>query len=129
MHAFVPEAAQLLPRYVKAESGKSNHRAQLLVAIAEARWVGNTLLIIKLDRLSRSVGFIFTPRDAGVHFFCCEISDVNTLTVSLFVVPVQYEHKIISRRTKDAFTVRKDVKLGSSANLIDAARANGRAAM
>jgi hypothetical protein len=34
----------------------------------------------KLDRLSRNAGFIFTLRDAGVEFGCCNTPDANTLT-------------------------------------------------
>ena len=56
---------QLLSEYIEVESGKNNHRPQLLAAIAEARQVGATLLIVKVDRLSRNAGFIFTLRDAG----------------------------------------------------------------
>ena len=88
VRAFVPDPAQILPEYVEVESGKNNHRPQLLAAIAEARRVGATLLIAKLDRLSRNVGFIFTLRDAGVDLVFCNMHDANTSTVGLFVVLV-----------------------------------------
>jgi DNA invertase Pin-like site-specific DNA recombinase len=65
VQAYVADAAQLLPGYVEIESEKKNYRPQLLAAIAEARRVGATLLIAKLDRLSRNAGFIFTLRDSG----------------------------------------------------------------
>ena len=85
---FLPAEALLLPEYIEVESGKNNHRPQLLAAIAEARRVGATLLIAKLDRLSRNVGFIFTLRDAGVDLVFCNMHDANTSTVGLFVVLV-----------------------------------------
>ena len=131
MRAFVPDPAQLLPEYVEVESGKNNHRPQLLAAIAEARRVGATLLIAKLDRLSRNAGFIFTLRDAGVDFVCCDMPDANTLTVGLFAVLAQHERETISRRTKNALKAKKarGAKLGTPANLTDAARAMGRAMM
>jgi DNA invertase Pin-like site-specific DNA recombinase len=102
-----------------------------LAAIAEARRVGATLLIAKLDRLSRNAGFVFALRDSGVDFVCCDMPDANTLTVGLFAVLAQHERETISRRTKDALTAKKarGAKLGTPANLTDAARANGRAAM
>ncbi|RZJ85883.1 MAG: recombinase family protein [Hymenobacter sp.] len=56
---FVADPAQLLGEFVEIESGKKNQRPQLLVAIAAAR---ATLLIAKLDRLSRNAGFIFALR-------------------------------------------------------------------
>ena len=127
----MPNAAQLLLEYVEVESGKNNHLPQLLAAIAEARRVGATLLIAKLDRLSRNAGFIFTLRDAGVDFVCCDMSDANTVTVGLFAVLAQHERETISRRTKDALQAKKarGAQLGTPTNLTDAARANGRAAM
>ncbi|MEJ7662605.1 MAG: recombinase family protein [Hymenobacter sp.] len=56
-----------------------------------ARQAGGVLLIAKLDRLSRNAGFIFTLRDAGVEFVCCDMPDANTLTVGLFAVLAQHE--------------------------------------
>ena len=86
VRAFVPDVAQLGNEFVEVESGKKNQRPQLLAAIAEARRVGATLLIAKLDRLSRNAGFIFALRDSGVDFVCCDMPDANTLTVGLFAV-------------------------------------------
>ena len=89
------------------------------------------LSIAKLDRLSRNAGFIFTLRDAGVNFVCCDMPDANTLTVGLFAVLAQHERETISCRTKDALTVKKarGGVLGTPANLTDAHRATARAAM
>ena len=131
VRAFVPDPAQLLPEYVEVESGKNNHRPQLLAAIAEARRVGATLLIAKLDRLSQNAGFIFTLRDAGVDFVCCDMPDANTLTVGLFAVLAQHERETISRRTKDALTAKKarGARLGTPTNLTNAARTTGREVM
>jgi DNA invertase Pin-like site-specific DNA recombinase len=82
--AFVADPAQLLGEFVEIESGTKNQRPQLLAAIAAARAAGATLLIAKLDRLSRNAGFIFALRDSGVDFVCCDMPDANTLTVGLF---------------------------------------------
>jgi DNA invertase Pin-like site-specific DNA recombinase len=95
----------------------------LLAAIAAARAVGATLLIAKLDRLSRNAGFIFALRDSGVAFVCCDMPDANTLTVGLFAVIAQHEREIISKRTIDALTAKKarGAVLGSPANMTLAA--------
>lgn len=121
--AFVADSAQLLPEFVELESGKKNQRPQLLAAIAEARRIGATLLIAKLDRLSRNAGFIFALRDSGVAFTCCDMPDANTLTVGLFAVIAQHERETISQRTKDALAAKKarGAQLGSPANLTPAA--------
>jgi DNA invertase Pin-like site-specific DNA recombinase len=128
VRAFVADPSQLLGEFVEIESGKKNHRPQLLAAIAAARAVGGTLLIAKLDRLSRNAGFIFALRDSGVTFVCCDMPDANTLTVGLFAVIAQHERETISKRTKDALTAKKarGAVLGTPANLTAAAIAKSR---
>jgi DNA invertase Pin-like site-specific DNA recombinase len=124
VRAFVQHPTQLLKEFVEVESGKKNQRPQLLAAMAEARRVGSTLLIAKLDRLSRNASFILALRDSGVDFVCCDMPDANTLTVGLFAVLAQHERETISKRTKDALTAKKarGAQLGTPANLTDAAR-------
>lgn len=131
VRAYVPDPAQLGTEFVEIESGKKNHRPQLLAAIAEARRTGATLLIAKLDRLSRNAGFIFALRDSGVDFVCCDMPDANTLTVGLFAVIAQHERETISKRTKDALAAKKarGARLGSPANFTPAVIAQGQAAM
>lgn len=131
VRAFVPDVAQLETEFVEIESGKKNQRPQLLAAIAEARRKGTTLLIAKLDRLSRNAGFIFALRDSGVDFVCCDMPDANTLTVGLFAVIAQHERETISKRTKDALSAKKarGTQLGTPANFTPAVIAQGQATM
>ncbi|WP_303312708.1 recombinase family protein [Hymenobacter sp. BT730] len=119
VHAFAPLPGQLLPEFVEVESGKRNQRPQLAAAIEAARRLGATLLIAKLDRLSRNAGFIFALRDSGVSFVCCDMPDANTLTVGLFAVIAQHERETISKRTKEALAAKKarGATLGTPANL------------
>lgn len=121
---------RLGPEFVEVESGKRNQRPQLAAAMAEARRVGATLLIAKLDRLSRNAGFIFALRDSGVDFVCCDMPDANTLTVGLFAVIAQHERETISKRTRDALTAKKarGFQLGTPANLTGEAIAKGKQA-
>ena len=85
--------------------------------------MGATLLIAKLDRLSRNAGFIFALRDSGVAFVCCDMPDANTLTVGLFAVIAQHEREMISKRTIDALTAKKarGAVLGTPTNMTPAA--------
>jgi len=131
VRAFVPDAAQLETEFVEIESGKKNQRPQLLAAIAEARRTGTTLLIAKLDRLSRNAGFIFALRDSGVDFVCCDMPDANTLTVGLFAVIAQHERETISKRTKDALRAKKarGAQLGTPANFTPTVIAQGQVTM
>jgi len=131
VRAFVADPAQLLTEYVEIESGKKSQRPQLLAAMAEARRVGSTLLIAKLDRLSRNASFILALRDAGVDFVCCDMPDANTLTVGLFAVLAQHERETISKRTKDALAAKKarGFQLGSPQNMTPAITQQGLATM
>jgi len=129
VRAFVPDPGQIVAEFVEVESGKRNHRPQLLAAITAARQHGATLLIAKLDRLSRNAGFIFALRDSGVEFACCDMPDANTLTVGLFAVIAQHERETISKRTKDALQAKKarGAVLGTPANMTKEAIAKSRA--
>jgi DNA invertase Pin-like site-specific DNA recombinase len=121
------KGAPLLGEYVEVESGKKNQRPKLAAAIATAKAAGATLVIAKLDRLSRNAGFIFALRDSGVDFVCCDIPDANTLTVGIFAVIAQHERETISKRTKDALQAKKakGEKLGTPQNLTEAVRIQG----
>ena len=118
-HAFVHDTAQVVEQYIEVESGKKNLRPQLQAAISSSQRLGATLLIAKLDRLSRNAGFIFALRDAGVDFVCCDMPDANTLTVGLFAVIAQHEREATSIRTTQALAAKKarGAKLGSPENL------------
>jgi DNA invertase Pin-like site-specific DNA recombinase len=125
---FVADVSQLVGEFVEVESGKKNQRPQLAAAIALAKGKGATLLIAKLDRLSRNAGFIFQLRDAGVDFVCCDMPDANTLTVGIFAVLAQHERETISKRTKDALAAKlvQGAQLGTPANLTPAVMQKGR---
>jgi len=122
------QAAHLVGEFVEVESGKKNERPQLQAAITLAKARGATLIIAKLDRLSRNVGFIFQLRDAGVDFVCCDMPNANTLTVGIFAVLAQHERELISQRTKAALAAKlaQGAQLGTPANLTPAATQKGR---
>lgn len=117
----------LVGEYKDIESGKRDDRPQLVAAIAHAKKTGATLLIAKLDRLSRNVSFIFTLRDSKVQFTALDLPDANTLTVGIFATIAQHEREIISKRTKDALAAKKrrGFKLGTPSNLTPTAMRKG----
>lgn len=130
VQTFVASRGTIAHEFIEVESGKRDSRPQLTAALAAAKQAGATLLIAKLDRLSRNAGFIFALRDSGVDFVCCDMPDANTLTVGIFAVLAQHERELISQRTKSALTAKKarGFQLGTPANLTDEARAKGRLA-
>jgi DNA invertase Pin-like site-specific DNA recombinase len=110
---------EIVGEFVEIESGRRNDRPELAQAIQYARRQGATLIIAKLDRLSRSVGFIFTLRDAGARFLCADLPELNTLTLGVFAALAQHERELISERTKAALKAKKarGCVLGSPQNL------------
>lgn len=123
-----------LASYVEVESGKVDTRPQLEAALLHCRQTRSTLLIAKLDRLSRNVAFLFRLRDEGVKFQAIDIPDCNSLTLCVFAGMAQHEREIISQRTKAALAARKarGLSLGTprdlSAYAVNAG-AKGRAAL
>lgn len=104
----------LLAEFVEIESGKKNDRPELNKALAHCKLTGATLVIAKLDRLSRNAHFLLGLQEAGVHFIAADMPTANELTVGIMALVAQEERKAISARTKAALAAAKarGVKLG-----------------
>jgi DNA invertase Pin-like site-specific DNA recombinase len=100
-------SARIIGQYTEIESGKTNERPQLTAAVHYAKVTGATLVIAKLDRLSRSASFTLTLRDSGVKFVCCDMPEANDLTIGVLAVVAQAEAQAISKRTRDALQVAR----------------------
>ena len=104
---------KILATFQEHESGKNDNRPELAKAIALCKENGCTLLIAKLDRLSRNIAFLFKLRDdltaAGVQVVCADMPEVlqDTLTLSIMAGLAQKEREMISARTKAALDVLK----------------------
>lgn len=109
------EANMLIAEYQEKESGKCNQRKELINAISECKQKNATLVISKLDRLSRNIAFIFALKDSGVNFLALDVPNFNTLTLGIFASLAQSERELISQRTKDALRAKKmqGVSLGA----------------
>jgi DNA invertase Pin-like site-specific DNA recombinase len=66
-----------------------------------------TLLIAKLDRLSRNLHFITSLMESKVKFVAADMPDANELTIHIMAALAQYERKMISERTKAALARAK----------------------
>ena len=108
--------AKKLKEFVEVESGKNAERPELNLAINYAKNNHATLLVAKLDRLSRDLHFITTLEKSGVDFVCADMPDANKLTIHLIASIAQHERELISQRTRAALTQAKKrgVKLGSN---------------
>jgi DNA invertase Pin-like site-specific DNA recombinase len=107
--------ARVMETFVEIESGKHNDRPELNKALDHARRTASTLVIAKLDRLSRNAAFLLTLRDSGVKFVAADIPDATNMTVGLLAVIAEAEREAISKRTKEALAAAKarGTKLGN----------------
>jgi DNA invertase Pin-like site-specific DNA recombinase len=98
---------QLLREYVEVETGKRADRPVLSEALHHCKVTGATLVIAKLDRLSRDLEFIARMQKGAVRFLCCDMPETNELTVHLLAAIAQHERQAISKRTREALAAAK----------------------
>ncbi|MCX7287232.1 MAG: recombinase family protein [Rhodobacterales bacterium] len=96
-----------MARFTEVEGGRKADRTELSKALHLAKVTGATLVIAKLDRLSRNVAFLLALRDSGVRFMAVDITEANDLTVGIMALVAQAEREAISRRTREALAVAK----------------------
>lgn len=120
----------LADEFTEIESGKNANRPQLARALDACRLTGATLVIAKLDRLSRDAHFLLGLEKAGVDFIAADMPNANRLTVRLMAVIAQEEREMISARTKAALAAARarGTKLGGSRGGPNVDPARGRAA-
>src|SRR6516162_10142564 len=118
----------LIDEYVEVESGANDERPKLAEALARCRLHNATLVIAKLDRLSRDAHFLLGLQKAGVRFVAADMPEANEMIVGIMAVVAQAERKMISRRTKDALAAAKarGVKLGGDRGNLPAVAEKGR---
>ena len=104
----------LVAEYVEVDSGAKNDREALNRAIAHTKKINGTLVIAKLDRISRRVSFIASLMESGINFKVAEMPDASEFQLHIYAALAQEERRLISERTKAALKAAKErgVELG-----------------
>ena len=115
VHAFLSGGSgTLLGEHTEVESGRRDDRPELAKALQACRLTGATLLIAKLDRMTRRVSFLANLMDSGVEFVACDNPHATRFTIHILAAVAEHEAAMISARTKAALAAAKarGVKFG-----------------
>lgn len=106
---------QLVDQYVEIESGRKNERIKLNEALLACKKNKATLIIAKLDRLSRNSYFVNQLLNSKIDFVACDNPFASKLTIQILAAVAEHEVEMISKRIKEALEQAKNrgVSLGN----------------
>ena len=113
---------ELVDEFIEVRSGRKR-RPELEKALAACKKTGATLLVAKLDRLSRKALLIEQILDSKIPFVLVEMPNADHFTIRIHAAVAQKEAEDISKRTSAALAQAKarGTKLGrGSENKADA---------
>src|SRR4030088_2953797 len=123
------ESLLITAEYSEFETGKGadalDRRPQLAAALAAASKEKCSIVVSKLDRLSRDVAFVSGLMAQRVPFIVAELGrDADPFMLHLYAALAEKERRLISERTKAALAARKAKggQLGNPRNLAQAGR-------
>lgn len=95
--------AEVLAEHVEVQTGSRDNREELNKALDVCRKEGATLLVSKLDRLSRKVSFIAQLiEDKKVNFRVAQMPHADKFQLHIYSALAEQERDFISKRTKAA---------------------------
>ena len=105
--------------FIEVESGRKTDRPKLHEALELCKKMKATLIVAKMDRLSRNVAFTSQLLDSGIEIVFCDFPKANRLVLTIIAAISEYEAGLIRKRTKEALQIKKDqgFKLGKPENL------------
>lgn len=98
---------RIVSEYHEIESGADDDRPELAKALNDCKLYNATLVIAKLDRLSRSAAFLATLQESKTKFVCCDFPEADEFLVGVMALLARWERNKISERTKEALAARK----------------------
>jgi DNA invertase Pin-like site-specific DNA recombinase len=98
---------ELAAEFTEVESGKRADRPELAKALDRCRLIGATLVIAKLDRLTRNVAFMANLMESGAEFVAVDNPHATKFTIHILAAVAEHEREQISSRTKAALAAAK----------------------
>src|SRR5947199_2225844 len=111
------EGLSVIAEYVEVETGKGadalDRRPQLAAALSAARSAKCSVLVSKLDRLSRDVAFVGGLMAQRVPFIVAELGrDADPFMLHLYAALAEKERRLISERTRGRWRPRRRLAHG-----------------
>src|SRR3954466_8486281 len=111
-HFAARESLTVAAEFVEAETGKGadalDRRPQLAAALAAAKVAKCSVVVAKLDRLSRDVAFVAGLMAQRVPFIVAELGrDADPFMLHLYAALAEKERRLISERTMAALAAKK----------------------
>jgi DNA invertase Pin-like site-specific DNA recombinase len=97
----------IAPPFTEVESGKRADRPELAKALHRAKVTGSTLVVAKLDRLSRNAAFLNSLMDSKVPLVFADMPFADRFMVGIMAQVAQWEAEQIGTRTKAALQAAK----------------------
>lgn len=109
-----------IAEFIEVESGRKSDRPKLHEALELCKKKKATLIVAKMDRLSRNVAFTSQLLDSGIEIVFCDFPKANRLVLTIISAISEYEAGLIRQRTKAALQVKKEqgCQLGKPENLM-----------
>jgi len=99
---------EVIAEFIEVESGKRADRPEFTKAADYAELANATVLVAKLDRLSRDLHFITSLQKRGIRFKLCDLPEIDQLTIHILAAMAEHEARMISQRTKSALRIAKE---------------------
>mgnify|MGYP006078862311 FL=1 len=112
---------EVIAEFTDVQSGKDDNRPELQKAMALAEETGATILIAKLDRISRRVSFISAIMERKkLNLTVATMPNADKFQLHIYAALAEQEREFISLRTKQALAPLKGTgKLGGNRGNID----------
>ena len=109
--SFLGPSPDIMATYQETESGKRADRPQLKLALDHCKRSRASLVMAKVDRLTRSLSFLLSVLDSGVELVFCDMPQLNgpqgRFILQQMASVAELEAGMISARTKAALAAAK----------------------